>query len=250
MLRKKKDSLEWLEFELFAPYPQLTAAVFLRNGGISEGNYNSLNAGSGGEDSRENILKNRKIIQKAFGLKTFKTCDQPHKDIIAFLPEASESLLKQCDGMMTNRKDEPLLIKHADCQAAIFFDPQKLVLACVHAGWRGQTKNIYRKAVEEMQTRFQSKASDILVAVSPSLGPERSEFINYRMEWPEEYWKFQIRPHYFDLWAIGKHQLREAGILPEHMQFAEICTYSNPQDFFSYRRERPTGGHATIACLL
>ena len=249
MIRKKKDSLEWLEFELFAPYPEVTAAVFLRHGGISTGNYHSLNAGSGGDDSNENVVENRKLIGKTLGFKNFKICGQPHKDNVAFLPKATEEFLNDCDGMMTNRTNEPLLIKHADCQAAIFFDPQKKALANVHAGWRGQVKNIYQKTVEQMQSAFGSNPAEILVAVSPSLGPNRSEFINYQQEWPESYWKFQTRPTYFDLWSIGKFQLTQAGILPEHIQFAEICTYSNPQDYYSYRREKPTGGHATIACL-
>jgi YfiH family protein len=249
MIRKNKGSIEWLEFELFATYPELFAAVFLRHGGVSKDHYHSLNAGSGGQDPKENILANRKLIGGILGFEEFCVCGQPHHDKVALLPTKDLDRLEECDGMMTAEINEALLIKHADCQAAIFFDPKLKALACVHAGWRGQTKNIYHKTVEQMKRVFGCNPADILVAVSPSLGPNHAEFINYQTEWPKEYWKFQVRSNYFDLWAIGKHQLKEAGIAPEHMQFAEICTYSNPQDFYSYRREKPTGGHATIAYL-
>lgn len=249
MLRKNKGTIEWLEFELFVPHPELFAAVFLRHGGVSQDHYRSLNAGSGGQDPKENIQANRNLIGKTLEINEFSICGQPHQDKVALLPALDEQLLEECDGMMTMRINKALLIKHADCQAAIFFDPKLKALACVHAGWRGQTKNIYLKTVDQMKKVFGCNPTDILVAVSPSLGPNHAEFINYQTEWPKEYWKFQVRPNYFDLWAIGKHQLKEAGITPEHMQFAEICTYSNPQDFYSYRRERPTGGHASIAYL-
>ena len=249
MQRINKGTIQWLEFELFAPHPELFAAVFLRHGGVSKGHYHSLNAGSGGQDPKQNILANRKLIGNVLGIKEFSICGQPHQDKVALLPTLDEAILEECDGMMTARTNETLLIKHADCQAAVFFDPKVKALACVHAGWRGQTKNIYHKTVERMKSVFGCNPKDILVAVSPSLGPNHAEFIHYQTEWPKIYWKFQIRPTYFDLWAIGKHQLKEAGILPKNMQFAEICTYSNPEDFYSYRREKPTGGHATIAYI-
>ncbi len=249
MIRKKNGSIEWLEFELFAPYPQMKAAVLLRHGGVSNEPYGSLNAGSGGDDTEENIEKNRLLVARALGIENIKACDQPHKANVSFIPNDPEEFLRECDGMITNRDNEALLIKHADCQAAIFFDPVTRTIANVHAGWRGQVQNIYRATVERLERCVGAKPENILVAVSPSLGPQRSEFINFRTEWPEEYWKFQFRPTYFDLWAIGKHQMVDAGIQPKNIQFAEICTYSNPNDFFSYRRQRPTGGHATIAYL-
>lgn len=233
LIRKQQGDLEWLEFELFSSYPELFAGVFLRR------------------DTQKppKILRD---IKSTFDLKDLRCCGQPHADEVAYLPESSDEFLTKCDGMVTNRSNEPLLIKHADCQAAIFFDPKTRSLACVHAGWRGQVKNIYRKTVETMKNSLRVNPKDLLVAISPSLGPLHSEFINYKTEWPQEYWQFQVRPTYFDLWAISEAQLLKAGVLPHNIQLAKLCTYSDPLDFYSYRREKSTGQsltgqHVTIA---
>ena len=142
------------------------------------------------------------------------------------------------------------MIKHADCQAAIFYDPVHKALANVHCGWRGNVKNIYRVAVQKMKFTFGTNPKDLLVGISPSLGPDHSEFIHYQTEWPEEFWRFQVRPNYLDLWAIARDQLEQCGLLPHHIEVAGICTFANPQDFFSHRRDKITGRHATVAMLL
>ena len=111
-------------------------------------------------------------------------------------------------------------------------------------------QNIYHAAVLKMCERFASKPENILVGISPSLGPDKSEFIHYRQELPETFLHYQIKSAYFDLWAIARMQLEEAGILPHHIQIASMCTYTQPADFFSYRRDnRITGNHATVASL-
>src|SRR5262249_11397000 len=96
---------------------------------------------------------------------------------------------------------------------------------------------------------FGSRPEDLLVGISPSLGPHSAEFKNYRTEFPQELWGFQVRPEYFDLWALARHQCEECGILPQHIEIAEICTYANPEDYFSYRRDGVTGRNATVAAL-
>jgi polyphenol oxidase len=250
MIRRKAGKIEWLEFELLQEFPPIKHGVFLRHGGVSAGPFSSLNAGSRGEDNAV-AIRNRELIREILNIRSFAICDQPHQANVAFLPHAQDDELKICDGMITNRSDEGLLIRHADCQAALFYDPVTSTIANVHAGWRGNVQNIYAATVEKMTTSTGAKRENIRVCVSPSLGPDRSEFIHYRTELPEHFWPFQIRPTYFNLWEIGRHQLLQAGILPRHIQFAEICTYSNPADFFSFRRDkRLTGGHATVIALV
>ncbi|MBS3902751.1 MAG: peptidoglycan editing factor PgeF [Anaplasmataceae bacterium] len=248
MIRKKKGAIEWLEFELFSAHPEIQAAVFLRHGGVSKGPYASLNMNGKGDDPKA-YAHNRSLVFDALGINHATVCDQPHQAQVSFLPKDPVESLAQSDGMMTNRCHEALLIRHADCQAAVFFDPVTKTIANVHAGWRGQVLNIYQETVDKFKNHVGARPENLLVAISPSLGPKHAEFIHFKKEWPEEYWQFQCHPTYFDLWAIGEYQLIKAGICPSHIQFAKLCTYSNPEDFFSYRRQKPVGGHATIAYL-
>ena len=84
------------------------------------------------------------------------------------------------------------------------------------------------------------------MGISPSLGPQSAEFTHYRHELPESFWAFQINPNYFNFWEISRWQLETEGILPHHIQIAEIDTRSTPEDYFSYRREKISGRHGSF----
>jgi len=250
MRRKNKDGIQWLEFEQLSDIPELVHGVILRHGGVSEGPCSSLNIGGNTGDKWENIQENRKRVFDALGISEVVASYQVHSDRIAHIAARDCSDVGEADGLMTQIPDLGLMIKHADCQAAIFYDPKNKALANIHAGWRGNVKNIYAKTVNQMAQTFGTCAKDLLVCISPSLGPEHSEFKNYREELPEDFWKFQVAPTYFDLWAISRMQLEECGVQPGHIEIASICTYSASDDFFSYRRDKPTGRNATIAALI
>lgn len=247
MIRKKNGTLEWLEFELFADCPSLAHGIFLRHGGVSAGEFTSLNFGGGQGDSIENITENKKRALSCLKLSSSYSMNQVHGKKIQDI--SSSKLCIEADAMITNQPGMGLLIQHADCQAAIFYDPIHQAIANVHCGWRGNVLNIYEGTVKAMKDRFGSQPADLLVGISPSLGPHASEFRNYRTELPDSFCEFQVKPLYFDLWEISRSQLQAAGVLARHIEIAEICTYQNREDFFSYRRVKASGRHATIAAI-
>ncbi len=249
MRRKKKNGVEWLEFELLSGIPDLVHGVIVRHRGISGDYCSSLNISGNTGDQWKNIQENRKRVLDALDIVEVVFSHQVHSDRVVHIKTRNPLDVGEADGLMTQIPDLGLMIKHADCQAAIFYDPKNKALANVHAGWRGNVKNIYAKTAVQMQEVFGSCVEDLLVCISPSLGPSHSEFKNYREELPEHFWKFQISPTYFDLWAIARMQLEGCGIQPKHIEIASICTYSTPEDFFSYRRDKPTGRNATVAAL-
>lgn len=244
MLRKKSGRVEWLEFELLAEFNEIAHGVFLRHGGASEGPFDSLNAGGKTGDEPGRIALNRKKIEKIIGcpLVSSKQC---HGAAVEEVPLAQE----ECDGLITDQKGYGLVIKHADCQSAIFYDPILKVIANVHAGWRGNVQKIYTEAVGRFYKKYGSRPENLLVCISPSLGPCCAEFINYKKELPSSFLPFQKRPSYFDLWEVARQELISCGVLPGHIQVAGICTKCTPKDFFSYRREKVTGRNATVIAL-
>ena len=251
MQRHTNGTVVWLTFDLFAEYPELVHGVFLRHGGVSPAEFASLNFGHCQGDPAKNVAENRRRALAALDITEYCSLWQKHgTHIISAAPKQPEEGPKEeGDGLTTDRPNLGLSILHADCQAAIFYDPSHHALSTIHCGWRGNVQNIYRETVETMRSLYGSKPEDLLVGVSPSLGPTASEFIHYLTELPLAFHAFQIKPTYFDLWAISHWQLTECGILPHHIEIAEICTFSNPQDYFSYRRVKASGRHATIACL-
>ena len=250
MLKKEKNGIQWLEFELLADLPYLRHGVFLRHGGHSQGTFSSLNLSPYVGDNPQHVEANLQAASQIMGVK-FSWGQQHHGKTIALVPPDSTGDLKlRCDGLSTSAPQQGLLIHHADCQAAIFVDPVQRAVANVHCGWRGSVQNIYAEAVAFMQHRFQTQAENLLVCIAPSLGPQNAEFIHYRQELPEAFWEYQIKPNYFDFWAISTMQLKQCGVLENHIQTASISTYAHPEDYYSYRYSKIRGGHGTVVGLI
>lgn len=231
MFRKKSGEIEWLEFELFAQDPRIVHAIFLRHGGVSSDSFASLNLIKGKGDDIRNVYENQQRIVDVLKIDNIVSSMQVHGIKIEHV-DGGATFDLECDGLMTNRRGIGLMAGHADCQAAIFYDPINQAIATAHAGWRGQVQNIYREAILSMLRDFNTDPKNLLVGISPSLGPQNSEFKNYRLELPEAFWKFQIKPTYFDLWAIAEAQLIECGVLADHIEIAKIDTFAHPHDFF------------------
>ena len=249
MIRKEQDGVEWLEFELFADCKLLKHGVFTRLGGVSSGTFGSLNVSSSVGDDPANTAENRRRIEHIIGapLSRINMC---HGKEISFIDQFPYVQTPVCDAIATDLSHIGLLITHGDCQAAIFYDPIKNVVANAHSGWKGSVKNIYAEVVKALINRYGCNPRDLMVGIAPSLGPEHAEFINYEQELPQHFLKYQCKPVHFDFWQISKDQLMESGVLPSHIQIAGICTYECEHDFFSYRRDKKSGRNATVARLL
>ncbi len=250
MLRREWKELEWLEFELLAEVPRLKHAIFLRHGGHSQGSYNGLNISFDVGDVPSHVEANISLVKQATGIPTIVWATQCHGNAVLPVKKTSFAPTASCDGLHTDLPNVGLMIKHADCQAALIYDPIHHAVANVHAGWRGSVQNIYSEAIQAMRRAYGSHPSDLLVGISPSLGPESAQFIHYERELPQEFHSFQVKPYYFDFWAISRSQLESCGVLSHHIEIAHIDTYANPSDYFSFRRDKSTGRHGTIVSLL
>ncbi len=177
-------------------------------------------------------------LKTKFHLKKMVRSRQVHGVDIALVTKEMPEILGEYDGLMTAEKDVGLLVQHADCQGALFYDPVHEVIGVVHCGWRGSVQNIYAHFACKMRENFGTKAKDLIVAISPSLGPECAEFINYQKELPKNFYRFQIKPTYFDFWEITLHQLTSLGIPKEQIEIARECTYLNSKKYHSYRRDK------------
>jgi YfiH family protein len=166
------------------------------------------------------------------------------------ITDNSPETLPDCDALITNIPNHLLMIKHADCQAALFYDPVQRAIGAVHSGWKGTVQNIYKATLEAMSNRYGSNPKDILVGISRSLGPTASQFINYKTELPEQFWSYRTDGDLFDFWKITTDQLLEAGITQQHIELAKICTNTNSNDCFSYRRQQTTGRHGTAIAII
>jgi YfiH family protein len=237
---------------LLAAFPELSHGFFTRQGGVSPVPYNSLNLSFTVGDQRVSVLRNRGLVQQALGLNALVSATQVHglrESLVTAGNHASDEELPDADILITGQPSLGLLIKQADCQAVMLYDPVRRVAANVHAGWRGQVRNILGEAVQRLREVLGSRPEDLTAAVGPSLGPCCAEFRHFRREFPPELWSYQVRPTYFDLWALSRDQLLAAGLKPQQIDLAGICTRCRGEMFFSYRRDRLTGRQGAVIAL-
>ncbi|MBW2064496.1 MAG: peptidoglycan editing factor PgeF [Deltaproteobacteria bacterium] len=230
----------------------LRHAIFTRLGGVSRSPYDTLNVSNECGDDPEHVKKNLGIVRQVFGTKHLISMKQVHGNQVQVVTEDDVSRLSDpihADALITPVSQVALMVKLADCQGIILFDPIRRVLANVHCGWRGNVLNIIGIAVERMCATFGSKASEIKAAISPSLGPCCGEFVTHEQIFPEEFRSFMLRKNYFDLWEISRRQLMRAGLRDENIEVAGICTRCRTDFFFSYRAEGITGRFAVLSML-
>ncbi len=247
MIVVKNNEISWLEFPLFAQFPELRHAFSLRHGGVSEPPFASLNLGGSG-DLPERIAENRNRFSLAVVAPEAARLRQVGGRNVVVLSSADEPV-QEGDALITNRPGVALFLLAADCQPTILYDPTKRVVAAVHSGWKGSVLNIYKATIDRMKHQFGCRPEDLFVGIGPSLGPKMAEFVNFRTELPPPFWAYQVRENHFDFWAISEMQLTAAGIPKAQIEMARICTRSHPEAYFSARRERVTGRHALILWL-
>lgn len=152
------------------------------------------------------------------------------------------------DGLITHLTNQALMVKHADCQAALFYDPKMKLLGAIHAGWRGLVQEIYKETIHYFRENG-SKPENIFVAIGPSLGPNQGEFKGWREYFLPSFGAFEVKENYFDLREVARSQLISEGILPHHMEIATLCTAEDPTRFHSWRRDKAVGRHGTVAFM-
>lgn len=150
------------------------------------------------------------------------------------------------DGLVTNEPGVVVGIRTADCVPVLLADPTTHAVAAVHAGWRGSAQNIVSAAVQELVTRYGSRAQDLHAAIGPGIGvccyevsPEvAQQFASWIPEYAEAF-----TPTRIDLARVNAVQLSLAGVT--NIWTAGECTFCNADRYFSFRREKEQAGRMT-----
>jgi len=250
-----KEKLQWHTFQSLSWIPSLVHGVFNRHGGVSAAPYDSLNVGWSNGDSPAAVRENLSRVKRSLRIERLIGSRQVHGDVMQIIDGAALECPDKYghtlatthgDALATSLRGVGLIIKIADCQAVFLVDPVRQVIANVHCGWRGSVNGILLKAVRLLERVYHCRSEDLIAAISPSLGPCCAEFRNYRKELPPIFWDFQVKPHYFDFWAISRWQLHKAGLRQENIEVAERCTVCESHNFFSYRAQGLTGRLAAV----
>jgi len=265
MISVVKNKLPILQFDHLNKFPELNHFSTTRVGGSSTGNYHSLNMGFNSGDLAANVIANRNILCAALEINpdrlifpkqthtaTVKTVDSGFFNLGK---EAQKHFLNETDAVITNLKGVCVAIKTADCVPVLLYDTKRKVVSAIHAGWRGTVQNIVVKTIHKMLEEFGTDPSDLVAGIGPSISPEVYEV-------GEEVWK-QFEPHFclptnppkpgkrlLDLWKANLSQLIIAGVPQDQVEVARICTLSDPDRFFSARRDGIKTGRMATGIML
>jgi YfiH family protein len=220
-------------------------AFFTRDGGVSQGFYESLNGGIGSQDAPANVVENRARMAAAVGVATdaLITAYQIHSlDVVIAERPWAMSERPKADAIVTRVPGLAVAVTTADCGPILLADAQARVVAAAHAGWRGAFSGVIEATVAAME-RCGADRSRIVAALGPTIGPDNyevgPEFVaqfrdadtaNGRFFQPSE----RQGHARFDLPGYIAARLAGAGLM--RIEDVRQCTYANPQKFFSYRR--------------
>ncbi len=180
-------------------------------------------------------------VREALGLMDFPwvRSHQIHSDEIRYVDSVLEdTYLEGYDALVTAEPGIALVTVHADCIPVQLYDPDRGVIAAVHAGWKGTALGIAAKAATYMRDEFDCNNIHAYIGPGISLccfevGEEVAErFMDYEgacICFGEKY--------HVDLKRVNEMQLKEAGV--ENISVSDSCTFCDDR-FVSYRRDGGT----------
>ncbi len=201
-------------------------------------------------DKKTNVDKNRKTLALKYNYDYEKlvSMNQTHGNNVQIVDFSSEKIIDDCDGLITNIKDLPLMVMVADCIPILLHDEEKGVIAALHAGRNSTFLKIVEVAINRMKENFGTNPLDIKATLGPSiqkccyeLSVELSNIV--KTSFGSEF----VDGRNIDLQAINKAILKENGVV--NIEDYEICTKCTSKVHYSYRKNPKTGRFAGIIKL-
>ena len=233
-----------LASSLLSAVPGVRHAFFSREGGVSQGIYESLNAGVGSQDDPANVTENRRRMAEVMGVapENFLTLYQIHSSDVVIASEAWGAASRpRADAIVTRTSGIAIGASAADCGPILFADPQARVIGAAHAGWKGALTGVLGKTIDAMET-LGGRRGNTVAAIGPLIRQQNyevgAEFVDRFTQADADHARFFVPSErdghaMFDLAGFIRMRLERAGVL--RIDDTRIDTYSDDR-FFSYRR--------------
>jgi polyphenol oxidase len=167
------------------------------------------------------------------------------------------------DGMVSDGDKQALWVASADCNPVLLADRQTGMVSAVHAGWRGTAQGIVGVAVRQLLA-LGTTPGNLRVAIGPAIdgevyqvttgvgaevclsilpkmqGQEPAVIVDAALALADSPLLPDDQPGRIrlDVRRVNLWQLRQLGLTDEQISIAPHCTFQEPENFFSYRREK------------
>jgi hypothetical protein len=220
-----------------------------RVGGVSDGDFESLNLGILTDDDPERVVENRRRLCAAVGAdpQTATMAWQVHGGVVTEARPRGileRTVFDKCDGLWSDRPGQAMALVTADCYpVAIVRSGGAAGLCCLHVGWRGLLDGIVENGVAALG------GGELVAMVGPGIGPccyEVGEEVADPLR--DRFGDEVVADGKLDLAGAAERALREAGVAS--VERTGHCTACEPALFFSHRRDRGRTGRQGVVAYI
>ncbi|WP_426360015.1 peptidoglycan editing factor PgeF [Pseudocolwellia sp. HL-MZ19] len=215
--------------------------------------YGNFNLGLHVGDDKSILQSNRNLLLNYLPEKTsIQWLEQVHGNNVEVITTCSGVLI--ADASITQQKNIALAVMTADCLPIIISSLDGSEIAVIHGGWKPLSQNIIEQTLLKMNTAVQ----DLHVWLGPCIGPASFEvgkevyeqFISIDSDFKKAFVAFKSSENEIkylaNLHLIAQVQLEKLGA--QYVYSLPHCTFTQTDDYYSYRRSHKTGRMATMIC--
>jgi YfiH family protein len=221
-----------------------------RDGGVSQAPYDSLNVALHVGDDPKTVTKNRqRLLQQCPDLLNIQWLEQVHGNKVFNLDGVVGGPIPQADACFTREAGIACAVMTADCLPILLCSENGEELAAVHAGWRGLADGVIESTIKQ----FSAPVQTILAWMGPAISQQQFEVgVEVRQQFLDNVGLEQQaltesafipnparKNHYLaDLYRLAEIRLQAIGVTK--IYGGDHCSFTQREDFFSYRRDGKT----------
>ncbi len=234
---------------LWADWPaanKIRALTTTRAGGVSELNYSSLNLADHVDDNISHVRENRQRLCQHLKIQQPLWLKQVHGVQVAKAQTAQSPV--EADAIVSFQTNSPCAVMTADCLPLLFCNQSATKVAAAHAGWRGLANGMIEATVAAMQ----ENSGALMVWLGPAIGADNFEvgqdvfdaFVGHDAAAEQAFLRTDETHYLADIYQLARQRLKKLGI--EAVYGGGLCTYSDEERFYSFRRNPVTGRMASL----
>ncbi|HUP30953.1 MAG TPA: peptidoglycan editing factor PgeF [Usitatibacter sp.] len=232
---------DWLVPDWPAPRG-VRAFVTTRSGGVSTGEFASMNLGLSSGDEAAKVERNRAIVRAELPSDPVYLV-QVHGTGVTDLDRLPAGERPRADAAVTAQRGRVATVLVADCMPLLLCDRGGTRVVAAHAGWRGMAAGVIENAVASLQV----PPAEVIAWMGPAIGPDafevgpevREAFLAVDSDAQGAFRAHAPGKYMADLYTLARRRLARIGVGSVHG--GGFCTFHEPGRFFSYRRVKASG---------
>lgn len=167
---------------------------------------------------------------------------------------AQTSCVPDADASFSTHKNVVCVTMTADCLPVLLCDVHGTVVSAIHAGWRGLCDGALEASIDAVFEATKIPPKNLMAWLGPAIGPNafevgddvRQQFITGDAQ-AESAFKPCGDKWLGDLYQIARQRLHNKDVT--QIYGGGLCTYTDKEHFFSFRRDGDTGRMASLIWL-